>query len=142
MTPSVAYLDTNVLVRFLVRDNSAQWSAAEALLDLPRSRRPRLILTAATLSEIVFVLSKSVYRYSRSQVADAVEGLLSLPIDVVDAEVIASAVEIFRNRHPEWDDALLAAYALARADGGIYTFDDQLRRLQGLNPLPFPVPEP
>lgn len=142
MTPSAAYLDTNVLVRFLVRDNAAQWRAAEALLDLPRSRRPRLILTAATLSEVVFVLSKSVYQYPRSQVADAVEGLLSLPIEVIDADVIASAADIFRNRHPEWDDALVAAYALARADGGIYTFDEQLRRLQGLNPLPFPVPEP
>ncbi|MCZ2109932.1 MAG: PIN domain-containing protein [Dehalococcoidia bacterium] len=142
MTPSVAYLDTNVLIRFLVRDNAAQWSAAEALLNLPRSRRPRLVLTIATLSEIVFVLSKSVYRYSRSEVADAVEGLLSLPIEVMDADIVAHAVGIFRNRHPEWDDALLAAYALARADGGIYTFDKQLQRLEGLNPLPFPEPEP
>jgi predicted nucleic-acid-binding protein len=63
--------DTNVLVRALVRDEKAQARLAVKLL----SGAGRIAISSACLCELGWVL-RSVYSFSRSEIADAIHHLL------------------------------------------------------------------
>ena len=126
------YVDANPLVRVLVRDNQAQAVAVRTYLSLPASERPRIVVTPSTLSEVVFVLVGSVYRYSRAEVARALDAILNLPLEVQDLDVVQAAIELYQDHHDEWADCLVSAYALLRAEGRILSYDKGLRRIPGL----------
>ncbi len=67
--------DTNVLVRFLVRDDIEQHRRAAALLRAGPDGGETFFVADVVLAEIVWVLG-SRYRLGRSAIADAVHALL------------------------------------------------------------------
>ena len=64
-------LDTNVLVRYLVRDDARQAEAARKLLEALTTERPGLVCREVTV-ELVWVLERA-YRFSRDQIATVLE---------------------------------------------------------------------
>lgn len=133
------YLDANLIVRLLTRDNPGQAAAVAAYIARPRSERLTLTLTPATLSEIVFVLLGVVYRRSRVEVSGAVDAILELPIEIEDRAVVETAVSLFRDHHPGWSDCLIAAYAIERAEGRLLSYDRALSRIPGLTRIEPPM---
>ena len=58
-------LDTNVLVRYLTRDDDAQFAAASDLIEGAEHRSERLYLNIVVLCELTWVLRGSRYRFPR-----------------------------------------------------------------------------
>ncbi len=130
--PGRIFVDTNVLLRLLLQDHDQHHAAADRLFESAGFDEFELVVTPPTLSEVVFVLGGSIHKRSRTEIVEALRAVLDLPLDVFDRSVVATAIELFESRHPDWDDCLLAAYALEHAGGSIASFDKGLDGIDGV----------
>ena len=132
MTSERPFLDTNILVRYFMKDDPSQYEAARALIEGIADETDSPRIAASTVSEYVFVARGAIYRRTREEIADSVRAIVTGPFDVDDREVVAQANELYRTVHDDWDDCLVAAYAIERADGRVASFDRGLDRIPGL----------
>lgn len=117
-------VDTNVLVRLIVRDDEKQAAAAEAFIE------KGAWLSHLALAEATWVLS-AVYDQDASNIAHAVEMLMHhQSLTVQDAEVVGSALAHFRKRPSlGFSDCLLLEIAKKAGHLPLGTFDRNLARL-------------
>ena len=124
-------LDTNVLVRFLVQDDAAQAAASNALIDQLSETAPGFV-SREVLVELVWVLERA-YGYAHSEVAAALDGLLSATELVIEAaDVVGPALEIYRNEGFGFADLMIAAAAQRSGAAELVTFDRRAARLPGV----------
>jgi len=127
----MASLDTNALVRFLVRDDAAQAQAVKRLLEL--SEEP-FYLSQVVLAETSWVLA-SACRWSPESIAQALEMLTSTDKFTMD-EVCAEAVSLFKQHHG--DGVGFADCLILRASKRslpLYSFDQKLQKLKNVSPV-------
>ena len=82
-------VDTNVLVRALVRDDRKQAETAIAIL----RGSELIVLTLPCLCEFAWVL-RSVYDFDRSDIGASIERLFRAPNVVVDAPAVEAGLKI------------------------------------------------
>ena len=119
-------LDTNVLVRFLVRDDDAQAKRAGALVDRLTEREERAYVSDIVLCELVWVLDRS-YRYQRAEIFSAIAALAGarqLRFDSTDN--IRRALAAFATGKGDFSDYLVREHALAADCEMVVTFDERL----------------
>ena len=123
-------IDTNVLVRLVVRDNAEQVQAAEEFV----SKGAWISLLA--LAETLWVLD-SVFSLSRTQLAVAVEMLLNhRDLTLQDAEVVIAALDRYRGRpNVGFTDCLLLEIARKAGHLPMATFDREFAKLEGAQRL-------
>lgn len=123
-------VDTNVLVRLAVRDDSRQVEAAEAFI------APGAWVSQLVLLEFVWVL-KSVYEFGRAEVGGAVEILLNhAQLTLEDSDVVEAALEQFRKASAiNFSDCLVVEVARKAGHLPVGTFDRDLARLSGVQQL-------
>ena len=80
-------VDTNVIARYLVRDDPAQAAAADRILDARSAADPAFV-ARIVLVELVWVLRRA-YKYDRGSVGDVVEPF-------VDADDVAATFGVSR----------------------------------------------
>lgn len=131
-----AFLDTNVILRFLVKDDDGKASAFERLLKAARRSGTRLHVLPVTLLEIVWVLEK-VYRLDRKPIRELAEAVLNTPeLKCELEEVFRSALSAYEERNVKFADAVLGCWGLARGIATVYTYDEKdFGRLEGLKVL-------
>ncbi|MBA4179533.1 MAG: hypothetical protein C0506_02995 [Anaerolinea sp.] len=131
--------DTNILLRLILSDDLPQKAAVTAFLRLPEGVRGTVELRTATLSEVVYVLNSPHEGYSRDDIVRALETVLDLPLHIVEKEVVETALELYRDTHPDWDDCVVAAYALQHNNGRLLSYDRKLSRIPGLTRIEPPM---
>ncbi len=128
----VAQVDTNGILRPLLQDHAEQSPRVIAWFDLPREERPRLRVAPSTLSEVVFVLTGARMKLPRERVVQYLDIVMEMPFEFDNAAVVARAMELYRTVHDDWDDCLVAAYALEYNDGVVFSFDAGFDRIPGI----------
>ena len=119
-------IDTNVLVRLLVRDEPRQLDAAEAF-----------IANGAWVSHLVLVetlwVLDAVYDRSAAQILAAVERLLAhAELTLQDADVVAAALAQFRAKPAlGFSDCLVLEVARKSGHLPLGTFDRQFAKVAG-----------
>jgi predicted nucleic-acid-binding protein len=123
-------VDTNVLVRLLMRDDADQVSAAEAFV----SRGAWV--SHLVLAETFWVLG-SVYDLTRAQIATAIEMLLNhTELSLQDADVVTAALDHYRRRPAiEFSDCLVLEIARKAGHLPVATFDRNFARLNDVQRL-------
>jgi predicted nucleic-acid-binding protein len=119
-------VDTNVLLRILVRDDSKQAARADAYIV------PGAWVSMIVLTEAVWVMS-SIMRLDVAAVVRAIEMTLDHEqLTVEDAETVAAALAQFR-RHPSlgFSDCLVLEAARKAGHLPLGTFDRGLSRVDG-----------
>jgi predicted nucleic-acid-binding protein len=119
-------VDTNLLVRLLVRDDKRQVAAAEAFV------ANGAWVSQLVLAETIWVLD-SVYEITPARLAEAIEMLLAHEsLTVQDADVATAALAHFR-RHPRlgFSDCLILEVAHKAGHTPLGTFDRGLAKLDG-----------
>lgn len=124
-------VDTNVIVRFLVRDDDKQAEAARRRLKLAEDRRERLRIPLLVVLETIWVL-ESAYDKTRAEVLDSIRDMRQMPVFEFEGDRV---VEGLLNDGPKYKadlaDILIAHSAESSGcDAGI-TFD------KGAAKLPF-----
>ena len=128
-------LDTNVLVRLLVRDDEAQAARARRLVEGCLEAGDPCLVSNPVLCELEWVL-ESVYDASRADVASAVRVVLSTPpFRVEDAERTQRALQMYSKGKADLSDYLLGQVGQSRGVRTTYTFDRDLRKADGFTLL-------
>ena len=123
-------VDTNLLVRLVVRDDADQLNAAEAFV------AKGAWVSHLVLAETLWVLD-AVYNRSPAQIANAVDRMLNhKELTLQDAEVVALALDHFRSRSSlSFSDCLVLEIARKAGQLPLGTFDRNLARLDGTRRL-------
>ena len=119
-------VDTNLLVRLVVRDDANQVNAAEAFI------AKGAWVSHLVLAETLWVLD-AVYKRSPAQIANAVSRMLNhRELTLQDADVVALALANFRARPSlGFSDCLVLEIARKAGHLPLGTFDRNLAKLSG-----------
>jgi predicted nucleic-acid-binding protein len=125
-------IDTNVLVRLLVRDDGAQYAAAQRLVNQAAAAEEPVLIVLAALLETEWVL-RSRYKLDKASIAGAFTALLeSADVEFEHPPTVEEALYVWA-QHPEADfaDCLLTARAAHLGRSRFLTFDAGAARLPG-----------
>jgi predicted nucleic-acid-binding protein len=124
-------LDTNVLVRYLTRDDAGLEHAASRFLDSARTRGEPIVVNVIVLCELVWVLGRT-YEYSRAEVAAVIGQLLATEqIVVEDADLAWLALSDYEASKADFADCLIGRKNLRLGCDATVTFDSRLKGLAG-----------
>ena len=123
-------LDTNVIVRYLVRDDNEQAEAARSLIEGLTPGSPGFICREVMV-ETAWVLERA-YKVARAQVADVLVELTATDSLVVEAaDDAVRAAYGYRQGRADFSDLMILAAADRTGARPLYTFDRKLARLHG-----------
>ncbi len=121
--PQRAFIDTNLLLRFLTNDIPEQAEAVERLLKRAAAGEVILITSALVIAEMVWTLTRF-YKQPREVIRDDVISLLSAPgLEVAEANLLRVAINDYAEKNVGFIDAYNAAWTKRRELTDIYTFD-------------------
>lgn len=127
-----AYVDANVILRFLTGDPPDMADRAAALFGAVERGELRLIVETIVLAEVVWVL-QSFYHYRPTEIAPVVrEFLLQDGVEAEDKAVLLQALSLYEVKNVDFADALVAARMQERGITEIFSFDEHFDRLPGV----------
>jgi predicted nucleic-acid-binding protein len=119
----VIALDTNVIVRFLVRDDEKQAQAVYARLKQAEAAREALFVSLLVVLETVWVL-ESAYDKSRMEILDSFDELKNVPIlEFEKTQMLQNWLAEGRKSNADLSDLLIALAARSCGCSGAITFD-------------------
>ncbi|MBR2463699.1 MAG: PIN domain-containing protein [Spirochaetaceae bacterium] len=114
------YVDTNILLRFIIDDNKELADIAENIL-----KSDECHLLPEVIPEIIYVL-RSVYKYRREDIAQAIQRLL--PLVVVKEQLLTNlALTYFAQFNLDYVDCILLARNKLYGRE-VVTFDKELEK--------------
>ena len=123
-------LDTNVLVRYLTQDDSAQFAKTAAFIDAASERDEQFLVNTPVLCELVWVLA-TVYDYSREEIAQALEQIFSTAqFEIERLDEARQALGDFRSSKADFSDALIGRINRALGAKHTVTFDRDLKAVE------------
>jgi predicted nucleic-acid-binding protein len=100
-------IDTNVLVRFLVRDDAEQAQTVRSLFERAEIENERFHVSGIVLCELVWVL-RSRYRRDREEICSILDALLDIGLlQIQDRDLARQALEEFRKGPADFSDYLI-----------------------------------
>ena len=122
-------IDTNVLVRFLVQDDEAQFEKARKLIKREVSAGRRVFVNQLVLMETEWVL-RSRYSVSKNQIIEAISGLLdATDVQFEDEPAIEEAIFIWKEFTANVADCLIGAKNRRLGCRATATFDLKASKL-------------
>lgn len=116
-------LDTNVLLRYIVRDEATQTRAATRLIETRCSQEDPGHIAQDVLAEVAWVLGSG-YGYPKSDVAKVLAALLSsAELRVESPDLAWAALRAFRDGNADFADYLIGAANQAHGCSTTFTFD-------------------
>lgn len=124
------FVDTNIWVRFFVRDDEKQTELVDAWLQQVEKGRFAIATSAIVLLEVAYVL-QSVYKIDKKSVMNALEGILSARgIEIIDKTDMATAIKLAKKTNLKLSDCLIASQV--RKGMTLVTFDNDFRKVSDL----------
>ncbi len=124
------FLDTNIWVRYLIKDEPKQFEAVKNLLASVEQGIFQPYTSSIVLLELSYVL-KSIYKFTFDEVLDALEAVTGTrEIAIFETTDSALALTYFRSTKIKFTDCLLASQI--RKDILLVTFDEELRKIKDL----------
>ncbi|HEY0510678.1 MAG TPA: type II toxin-antitoxin system VapC family toxin [Thermoanaerobaculia bacterium] len=100
-------IDTNILVRFLVRDDPEQAQTVRSLFERAEIENDRFHVSSIVLCELVWVL-RSRYRLGREDVCSILDALLDIGLlQIQDRDLARRALAEFRQGPADFSDYLI-----------------------------------
>lgn len=120
---NIKILDTNMILRFLMRDN-----AEMAAKSLEIIKKDQVFVTPEVVAEVVFVMQK-VYKATREDIYNMIMSFMNIStVEVSEYSVLSKGLELFRDNNLDFVDCILCAYNLCYGYE-VCTFDVKLQKL-------------
>ena len=124
-------IDTNVLVRFLVRDDRAQFEQARELINREVSAGNRVVINQLVLLETEWVL-RSRYSLTKQQMMETISALLDAPdVQFEDEPAVEEALFVWRDTRADFADCLIGARNRRLGCRATASFDVKAAKLPG-----------
>lgn len=130
-----AFVDANVVLRYLTKDPPKMAEAALRIFDDAKNGKISLLLVPLTVAEVVWVL-ESFYDHSKAEIAETIaQFLLCDGLEVEGLDLLMEALKLYEGKNLDFADAFLAAIALQKGPQAIYSFDRHFNRVPGISRL-------
>ncbi|MCL5075740.1 MAG: PIN domain-containing protein [Chloroflexi bacterium] len=127
------FLDTNVLLRYFTRDDEEKARRALALLTRVERGEEKVVTSPLVIFETVFTLQHR-YQAPRSQIRGLVLDIISLRgLQLPGKDLYHRAFELYVDRNLSFADAYNVAYMERKKVPGIYSWDTDFDRLEGIS---------
>ncbi len=124
-------IDTNVLVRFLVRDDEAQFEKARKLIKREVAAGRRVFVNQLVLMETEWVL-RSRYAVPKNQIIEAISGLLdATDVQFEDEPSIEEALFTWKDTAADFADCLIGVKNRRMGCKATVSFDVKASKLPG-----------
>ncbi len=124
-------LDTNVLVRYLVRDDPQQFEKARRLIKRESDRKEPVLVSLLVLLETEWVL-RSRYELSKTEILSAFSALLDVAdVTIEDEASVEHALYSWKDSPAEFADCLIDARHRRLGCQATATFDGKALKLPG-----------
>jgi len=124
-------IDTNVLVRYLVRDDQAQYEKARRLIDRELSKGEPVLVSLLVLLETEWVL-RSRYNLAKTDLVATFSALLDTSDLVVEDEPsVENAIYSWKDSAVDFADCLIEARNRRLGCRATATFDSRAQKLGG-----------
>lgn len=124
-------LDTNVLVRFLLRDDAAQARAAKSAIDTATARGEPLLVSLLTILETEWVL-RSQGGFGKPIVVRTFKQLLETnDLAIENEDVLEQALHAYEDGNADFADCLMIARYQRIGCRSMHTFDSRAAKLPG-----------
>ncbi len=117
------FVDTNLFIRYLVNDITEMADLVERLFDNAEKGEVSLVTGLPVFFELAWTL-KSFYKKSREYIHECLLSIMGIPgLEILDAELLERALEIYGNTTTDFGDAYIVASAEAVQADSIATFN-------------------
>lgn len=124
-------LDTNVLVRFLVEDDTPQAERAKALLQRAVDSEDPCYVSDVVLCELVWVLERT-YKLRRTEISQGLSRLVhARHLAFSSVESLSRALEAYKSARGGFSDYVIREHARANGCEAVATFEKGLLKEPG-----------
>jgi predicted nucleic acid-binding protein len=131
----VCFLDTNILLRFLIRDDEQKAQQALNLLLRIERGEEKAITSSLVIFETIYTL-QSFYKVPRQHIKEQVLSIISLrSLHLPDKNLLHRAFDLYVTKNISFADAYKAAYMQSEEVSNIYTWDKDFDKIDGITRL-------
>ena len=125
-------LDTNILVRYLTKDDEKQWQQAVTLI---KENQPCLI-TNIVICELIWVLRRGNYGFRKDEIINTLEAMLhSSAFEFENLSIVYRALQRYKQGRADFSDYLIGAIASQTGCIETVSFDRKLKEEKGFRCL-------
>lgn len=130
-----AFLDTNVVLRYLLRDGEIKAQRCLELLEKAEKREINLRTTDLVIAELVWVLESPVtYNLPRDRIRDLLLPIILLPgLKLPGKKLYRRIFELYIDQGIDFIDAYNAAHMGRRGLTQIYSYDSDFNSIAGIS---------
>jgi predicted nucleic-acid-binding protein len=119
-------IDTNVLIRYLVRDDLSKAQEASRIIE---RESDSILINSIVLCELVWVL-ESAYECSKKSIVSVLKKILSTKqFEIPNRSLIWRALDLYENCKADFSDILLGMENQAQKCSTTVTFDKNLNNI-------------
>ena len=128
------FVDTNIFVRYLTRDDPAKGAAALALFRRVQAGEEEVTTCESVVAEITYVLSsRRLYNLPHGEIHALLLPVLTLPsFQLPDKEVYLRALELYAAYPLDFEDVMIVARMESRELTELYSYDRDFDRIEGI----------
>jgi len=120
--------DTNILIRYLTRDDEALYARAKEFFDRVKEGSTKAVILESVIAECIYVLTK-IYKAPKNRAAESLIDILHYKgIANHDREELIRALTLFSERNIDIVDCILCVKA-ANPNASLFTFDNALNKM-------------
>ena|SRR5258706_11020063 len=122
----VSFLDTNIIIRFLTKDDPAKFIACQALFEQIERGEVSVFLPDVIVGECIFVLSSPRnYNLPREEIAALLTPILQLThVEMQNKQVLLRTLAIFaESKDLDFEDAYIIAALEQAKTNRLYSYD-------------------
>ena len=125
------FLDTNVILRYLLADHIDQSPKAKRFLEKIERGEEKVVITPLVIAEVVYVLEST--GASRQKISKALLKIISLRgLQIANKRILDEVFSVYQKKNIDFVDAYNAVYAKEKGIREIVSFDKDFDKVAGL----------
>jgi len=128
------FLDTNIILRYLTKDDPAKAERCFQLFQRVKRRENQLTTSESIIAEVVYVLSsRSLYNQPRENIRALLLPLVRLSgLKIPNRRTILRALDLYANARLDFEDALSVAHMERQKVSVVVSYDEDFDRINGI----------
>ena len=130
----MSFVDTNIFLRYLTRDDPDKAQACFELFKRAEANQVTFTATETVIAEVVYVLSsKRTYNLPRDQIRARLYPLISLQgLRLPQRRAVLRALDLYVAYEIDFEDALIVAHMERGAVRNLYSYDRDFDQVPGV----------
>ena len=128
------FVDTDVIIRLLTKDDEKKQAEAAVLFEAIEAGKMRVEAPITVIADAVHVLSSPrLYNRPRDQIRDMLTSLVGLPsFKVHSRQIILAALHIYASTNVDFGDAMIVACMEESSSQVVYSYDRHFDRFPSI----------